>query len=286
MVKVAVITDSDASLPKSLAESLGIRQVPITVLFGDETFETGININDAQVFARIDREDRLPTTSAPSPGKFAAAYEEAFNSGVESIVCLTVSSQVSATYNAAVTARDMCPGKDISVIDTHSLSLGQGYMALAAAEAAAGGADAAEVIARALAVGQRAHLFAALSTLKYLAMSGRVGHVAANIADLFNVKPVLTIREGKLDLIERVRTQRKAWTRLLSLTAETLGQRPIERMGVVHVNALEAARQFEAELRIALPTPDEILITELTPGLSVHAGAGLVGVAFVAGAAA
>lgn len=277
----AIITDSNASLPAALAEELGIHQVPITIHFGDDTYETGVDIDDARLFARVDQDGRLPTTSAPAPGKFAAAYEAAFAAGAQSIVCLTVSSDVSATYNAAQTAAGMLPGKEIHVMDTRSLSLGQGFMVLAAAEAARDGASPAEIIARVNSVGERAHLFAALSTLKYLAMSGRVGHVAAGIADLFNVKPILTIRGGKLDLLERTRTQRKAWSRLLTLTAESMGRQPVERMGIVHVDAREAALEFEAQLRINLPTPEEILVVELTPGLSVHAGAGLVGVAFV-----
>lgn len=281
MSEIAIVTDTDASLPDHLVREYGIYQVPINVHFGEESYESGVDIDDASLFARVDQEGRLPTTSAPAPGKFLSAFQQALSDGARHVLCFTVSQAVSATYDAAVNAAGMLPEPVVTVVDTRSLSLGQGFMVLEAAEALRTGASLEASLARAEAVGARTHLFAALSTLKYLAMSGRVGHLAAGFADLFNVKPILTIRAGKLDLLERVRTQRKAWTRLLTLTAEAMGPRSVAHMGVVHVDARQAALDFEAQLRLNLPVPDDILLAELSPGLSVHAGAGLVGVAFV-----
>ena len=285
MSRVAVITDTDSSLSPQVAADCGIRLVPITIHFGDEVYKTGVEIDDAALFARVDREGVLPTTSAPAPGMFAEAYQQAFDAGAESIVCVCVSSQVSATYAAALNARDLFPGREIRVIDSYTLSIAQGFMALAAADAARAGATAAEVEAAALAVRERTHLFAALATLKYLAMSGRVGHVAAGVAGLLNVKPILTIRDGKLELLERVRTQSKAWGRVAELLAQAVGSAPVERMAIFHVAAPEMARDFEQLLRTRMACPRDVLITELTPGLSVHSGAGMVGAAVLTAAA-
>jgi DegV family protein with EDD domain len=281
MPSIAIVTDTDPSLPPPIAARHKIRQAPMTVHFGSEVLESGIDIDDADLFARIDREGKLPTTASPSPGRFAAAFGAAFDEGADAVLCFTVSSKISASYNAAQSACDEFPGRDIRVVDTLSLSLGQGFMVLAAAEAAETGASIEEAIACALDVRERTHLYAALSTLKYLAMSGRVGHIAAGMGTLLNVKPILTIREGTLDMLERVRTQSKAGTRVVELAQLAAGDRQVGRMAMLHVNALAEARQMEQQLRTALRCPPEIVMAELIPGMSVHAGAGLVGVALV-----
>ena len=284
MPSVAIVTDTDASLPEDIAAQYGIRQVPIAVHFGGETLMTGEDIDDAALFQRVDREGKLPTTSAPAPGDFLTAFQAAFDLGAEQVVCLSVSSEVSGTYDAARTARDLMLERDITVVDTHSISMGQGFMAIEAAEVARAGGSKEEVIESAKAVGERTCLYAALSTLKYLAMSGRVGHLTAGMAGLLSIKPILTLRDGELQMLERVRTRKKAWSRVISLTAQTLGDSDVERMAVVHVDAPADATAFERLLRENLPCPERIITAELTPGLSVHTGAGVVGVATVAAA--
>jgi DegV family protein with EDD domain len=279
--KIAIVTDTDSSIPLDLARQVQIRLVPIIVQFGDESFRDAYEMDAAAAFARIDREGKIPTTAAPSPGQFVEEFKAAFEAGASSIVCFSISSEMSATFQAARQAADLLPGKDITVIDTRTLSLAQGFMALVAANVAAAGGTKQEVLDAAEDIRQRAHLYASLSTLKYLAMSGRVGHVAAGIGGLLEVKPVLTVIDGKLQLLERVRTQGKSWARAVELIVEATAGRKIERLGIIHVNALDAARGFETLVRAALECPKDALYAEMMPGLSVHSGAGLVGAVLV-----
>ena len=283
MSSIAIITDTDASLPADVAARYNIRQVPILIQFGVETFRTEIDIDDAGLFARIDREGKLPTTAAPSPGQFLEAFQAAFAAGADAVICLCVSSQLSATYTAALAAREMLPDHTIEVVDSRVVSMAQGFMALAAAEAVRAGADVAGAVAAALALGDRTYLHGAFSTLKYLAMSGRVGYVAAGFGNLLSVKPIVTMRDGKLDLLEKVRTRSKSLTRVVELTGEAMAGRPIQQMAVLHVAVPDEAVALEAQLRAALPCPATILHAGLTAGLSVHTGAGMLGVVAVAG---
>jgi DegV family protein with EDD domain len=281
MPHIAIITDTDSCLPLELARKHNIVQVPILIQFGEQSFRDVYEINNDAVFERIDRNGKLPSTAAPSPGQFVEAFNQAFDSGADSVLCLNISSEMSATYASARQASEMLPGKHIEVMDTRNLAMGQGYMALAAVEAVAKGASVKEAVAAAEDVRSRTHLFGALATLKYIAMSGRVSHLAAGMAALLDIKPVLTIQNGKLELLEKIRTQNKAWNRAIALTVEKAAGHKIEKMAVLNVKAPEAAHHFESLLRAALPCPDEITFADVNPGLSCHTGVGMVAVVFV-----
>lgn len=281
MHKIAIITDTNASLPANLIARHGIYQVPILVQFGAETLLSQVEVDDAALFARVDKHGIYPTTSAPSPGQFVQVFESAFESGAQEAICFCTSSAVSATYNAALNACEMLPGKQIHVIDSQLMSLGLGFMALAAAEAIAAGAGSQQAIDSAADIRERTKLFVGVATMKYLAMSGRVSHLMATLGNLLDMKPILSIQEGKLTLVDRVRTQSKAWQRMLELASEVSQGGEIERLAVLHANAPQQAGQFEQLLREHLHYSGDIFHAEVTPGLSVHTGPGMVGLALV-----
>jgi DegV family protein with EDD domain len=277
MTKIAVITDSDSSLPITLTDSLGIQQVPITIHFGENSFISDHDIDDQKVFEIIDRTKKLPTTAAPSPAAFAGAFRAAFEAGADEILCICVSSQMSSTYTSAVNACEEFPDRRIVVFDSLNLSLGQGFMTLAAADAAAAGKSLDEILAILNGMNKRLRLFAVLPTLKYLALSGRVGKFVAGMAETLNIKPILTVKDGKLVLLERIRTRTRAVERMLELTVEAVAGKRIERLAVIHVNNAEGSSELIGLLRDRLDCPADIPVYSFTPGLSVHAGAGVVG---------
>lgn len=277
MSKIAIITDSDSSIPIDLAAKLQIVQVPITIHFENETYITNLDIDDQKLFQIIDQTHKLPTTSAPPPNEFSRAYQEAFLAGADTIICITVSSKISATYAAAESAREQFPEKDITVIDSEQLCMGQGFMVIKAAELAAQGVDLPTILAAVESVKNRLHMYAALPTLKYLAMGGRVKKLAASMADAINVKPILTARGGKLELLEKVRTQKKAEKRLLELLENSICDKSIEKLAMIHVNNLPAAKNLFAHMQEKCSPPADIIYAEFGPGLSVHAGSGVIG---------
>lgn len=282
MTKTAIITDTDSSLPSALAADFGIQQVPITIHFGEESYTCGVDIDDALVFAKVDQKNCLPTTAAPSPSAFATAYDRAFQSGADAVVVICVSSKVSSTFNSAQTACEMFSGRDITVIDSLSLCMGQGFMALAAAQAAQAGATPAEIARVVEDTGRRLHVFAVLPTLKYVAMSGRVGKFVAGMADTLNIKPILTVRDGKLDLLEKIRTRKKAVERMLELIDLSLDGKKVERAALIHVNNMDGVHEMQGLFSKRLNYTDQPIIADFTPGLSVHAGPGVVGLVVLA----
>ena len=278
MNTTVVITDTDSSLPPELAAKYQIDQVPILINFDNQSFTTGVDIDDKLLFEKVDQYKKLPTTSAPSPSAFQSAYAKAFQSGADSIITICVSSKISSTYESAVSAREAFSGRDITVLDSLSVSMAQGFLALTAAEVLAQGATKQEAIEQVNQINQRIVLYAVLPTLKYLAMSGRVGKLVAGMADTLNIKPIFTVKDGKLVLLEKIRTRTKAIERMLDLLHTSLNGHPIARAAVIHSCNLEGATDLQKILSSGLGCPDEAIIAPFTAGLSVHVGAGLVGI--------
>ncbi|PKN97076.1 MAG: hypothetical protein CVU42_17395 [Chloroflexi bacterium HGW-Chloroflexi-4] len=283
MSKIQVITDTDSNLSIELAKKYGILLVPITIQFGEESFADTIEIQNPALFEKIDKLGKLPTTAAPSPASFSKAFHEAFDNGSDSIICITVGSKISRTYESAVIALEEFPGKNITVIDSEFLSMGQGYMAITAVEMIKAGASHDEAVAQVRSLIPRCVLYGSLSTLKYLALGGRVSNLAASMANMLNIRPILCMREGKLDLLEKVRTRKVAMDRLVELLVDAVGSKSVERICIIHVLNKEDGEFLKVKLAEKLKLPAEVEFIDFGPGLSVHAGVGLVGAVILTG---
>lgn len=282
--KIAIITDTDSSLPREMAVKHNILQVPISIHLDDSFSGTDHTISNKELFKKIDEVGKLPTTAAPNPGTFMEYFKKVFDQEkVGTLIYFSISSNMSATIKSAESAAREMKNHDIHVVDSNTLSMAQGFMVLAAAEAAEKGASVEEVIKAAEDVRNRTVLYGALSTLKYLKMSGRVSHVAAGMAGMLDIKPILSVKDGKLDMLEKVRTRRKSWQRMIELTGADVGEKTIEKAAILHVNDAASAKEFERIFRESQECPAEMPVVDINPGLSVHTGAGLVGICLVIG---
>ena len=281
MKRITLVTDTNASLPKEIIEKYQIIEVPIHIQFSDETYVTGETIDDSKLFKLIDERSVIPTTAAPSPSAFEKAYQSALEKGAEQILCICCSGEVSATYNSAVMAMEHFPGTEIQVVDSRGLSLAEGFQVLAAAEAVEAGEEMDEIIKRLEDLRDRTVVYGALPTLKYLAMGGRMGKLAAGFGNTLEIKPILTLQDGKLELLEKVRTWRKAKERLIELAVDKGKDAAIERVGLIHVNNEAGVLALYDEMKDALNITLDPILTEFTPGLSVHTGSGVIAFAMV-----
>jgi len=283
MNRVAIVTDSTADLAPAVAAAAGLRVVPLFVRFGEEEFRVGVDLSTEQFWARmLAPEAPFPSTAAPSPGTFRETFEELFAAGAEAIVCPTIGPKLSATFQSATLAAQALPDREIHVIDTGSTSMSTGIPALLAAEMAAAGAAAAEI---ATAIRDRlpdVDLYVALDTLEYLRKGGRISPARAAIGTVLSVKPIITVRDGIVEMAEKPRTRAKARERVIELIAAG----PVERLAILHTptSPPEEVEAFQAALVARIPGGvDPAFVSSGLIGASTgpHLGPGLMGAAFL-----
>lgn len=279
MGSIRVVTDSTANLPADLVARKGIEIVPLQVLFGSESFADGIDLTNEQFYERLKQCRTLPTTSQPSPGQFAAAYRRLLNDGASSIVSLHISRHLSGTYAAAVAGRELVPEAQITVIDTLSVTLGLGLLAVRAVDAVAEGQSHDDVVALIERLSPRTRVFFVVDTLEYLQKGGRIGAASAFLGSLLSLKPILAIREGVVQPVERVRTKSRALDHLVKIVAQEVPPGNALRAAVLHFRALADATNLAESLQKTYRCQD-IFIGEVGPVIATHAGPGAVGVAY------
>ncbi|MET0579297.1 MAG: DegV family protein [Ilumatobacteraceae bacterium] len=274
---VGVVTDSACDLPAELVERWGIEVVPLSIRFGDEELVDREQLTTSEFWARCASSPDLPSTAAPSPGRFEQAYRRLVERGAPGIVVVNLSGALSATMQSAeLAARTVAAeGIAVRVVDSRTVSLGLGTIALTCAEAAAEGADldAIEQLANQLVA--RTRVFGALDTLDNLRKGGRIGNAKALLATALAIKPIIEVADGVVEQHGKQRTRSKALNFLVEKVASYQGR--IEHLAVLHADCSDVDA-FVDKLRPL--TDDEIVVGQIGPVIGAHAGRGTIGVAF------
>ena len=273
---VKIVTDSTSDIPAELVAKLGIVVVPSYIMFGAESYRDGVELSRRQFYEKLVSSKLIPSTAAPPPASYQEVYSQLAQE-TEEVVSIHLASRYSAIYNSAAVAAEAVSGARIAVIDSEQVTMGYGWLVVAAAEAAQRGASYDEIVALVEEMKPRTRVLAALGTLEYLHRGGRVDWIQAMVGTLLRVKPIIEIRIGEVGLVERARTLKRSLHRLLALVQE-LG--PLERAIVLHTNAPDLASGFADELQRVHPDWNR-LIEQAGVTVASHAGPGAVGVACV-----
>jgi DegV family protein with EDD domain len=281
MPKVAVVTDSTAYIPDELLEQYGIRVAPQVLIWGDQTLLDGVDIKPEEFYTRLLKDKVYPSTSQVTPGAFQKIFKELAESGKD-ILAVLISKKLSGTIESAVQACELLPGANIEIVDSQSAGMGLGFQALAAARAADQGASLAECKALAEKAVEQTGVVFAVNTLEFLHRGGRIGGATRYLGTALNIKPILELRDGRVEAIERVRTRKRSLARLIELVEERVADRQPVRLAVLHANAPEDAQALLVEANARLQAI-ETIFTSVSPVVGNHAGPGTVGLAYMVG---
>ena len=277
---VHVVTDSSCDLPVDVADELGIDIIPLTIRFGDEEFVDRAELSTAEFWTRCVNSDTLPETAAPAPGQFEEAYRSAAAAGATGVIVVSLSSALSATMQSAqLAARTVIADPDIDldirVVDSRTITMGLGTIALACARAARSGADIDEIEALANDLVSRTRVFGALDTLDNLKKGGRIGNAKAMLATALSIKPIIEVTGGVVEQAGKQRTRSKALSYLVDKVQSYDGK--IENLAVLHADC------SDIDLFVEMLAPyhtDDIVVGEIGPVIGTHGGRGTIGVAF------
>lgn len=276
---VAIVTDSTSDIEPAKALAAGVTVVPLFVVFGDRSYKDYVELSREEFYRKLQSEPVLPITSQPTAAMFEEAFQAPAQAGDE-ILCITISSQLSGTMNAAQAGARRFPEARIEIYDSHSVAGGLGMMALHARELAAGGAPMEAILASLDAWRETQRLYACLPDLSHLQRTGRIGRARAAIGTLMRIVPVLSLHEGQVVAEAQVRTFARAQETMLDLILKAAPRPESARFLVIHTNAPALAETAAAKLRERLgeAAPAQLEIWEAGPVIATHGGPGALGI--------
>jgi DegV family protein with EDD domain len=276
-VPVAVVTDSSAYLPDGFANRHAVHVVPLHVSIDDESGLDGVDIGPAEVAAALGAR-RTVTTSRPNPDEFVRTYKQLLDDGIDGIVSVHLSRELSGTWESARLAAQEFEGDRIRVVDSRTTVMGLGFAVLRAAMTASGGGTGEVVEEAAVAAAARTTTFFMLETLEYLRRGGRIGSAAAFLGTALAVKPVLHVKDGHIVPLEKVRTTNRAVARLVDLAEQAAAGADAVELAVHHLGAPDRAVELATRLDERISPASGCLVSELGAALAAHTGPGMLGV--------
>ncbi len=274
---IKIVTDSTCDLPAEMYQQYDISVVPINIQFGTETYLDGVTLDRETFYRRIDELGILPKTSQPSAGQFQEHYLRLAEAGAQEIISLHVTARLSGTYQSAQLAGEMVADRvRVHPFDSACGSAGLGFMALEAARMARAGKGTAQILARLEEIRPRINIILTMKDLRFAQMSGRVGKLQSSLASLLNIKPLVVLENGLIDVREKVRTHSKALSRMIEMMAERVGTSEEVNLAAVHAQAPAEGRTL-LEMARALFRCRETFLVDLATSLVVHFGPGTLG---------
>ena len=281
MSKVAIVTDSTAYIPENLLQEYSIHVAPQVLIWGEETFEDGVDILPEEYYKRLETAQIMPSTSQVTPKSFERIFSPLIEQGNQ-ILAILVANKLSGTISSATQIKNEMPKASIEIVDSNTTAMALGFQVLLAARAAADGASMDECIEIAKEAQMHTGVVFAVDTLEFLHRGGRIGGASRYLGAALNLKPILEVVNGKIDAIERVRTRKKSLARLLALVNERVdGNEPLH-FAALHANSPEDAQYLLKALQEKYD-PVETVFSEVSPVIGTHAGPGTVAIAYCSG---
>ncbi len=281
MGKVAIVTDSTAYIPPELCVKNNITVAPQVLIWGEETLEDGVDIQPGEFYTRLANSKVVPTSSQVTPGSFHKIFAKLVEQEYD-ILAVLISELLSGTISSAMQAKLLFPGNKIEIVNSKSVAMGLGFVALAAGRAAADGANLADCVAVAEKALENIGVVFTVETLEYLHRGGRIGGAQKLLGTALSLKPILEVTGGRVESIEKVRTRTKSLHRLTEILEERIAGRSPVHLATIQANAPEEARQLLDEAGQRFSATEKIFC-EVSPVIGTHGGPGTVGLAFLAG---
>jgi DegV family protein with EDD domain len=274
---VKIVTDSSCDLPRDVVDEYKISVVPLFINIGNKSYQDGVDISHEQFYQQLPHLTAFPKTSAPGSDVFSRYYDNAFQEGVTGIISIHIAHRLSNTFEVAQIAAREYKQVPVCVFDSGQLTIGVGLLVIEAAKLAARGGSVDQILAMLERKKKVTYSMAALETIDYLKRSGRLSTLQYGIASLLNIKPIMKMHDGIMEL-ERIRTSNHSFERVVNL-ARSLS--PFEELALIHTNAREKALKLYEHLKDIIPSSKKVMIEEVTPVIGAHVGPGGYGFSLI-----